>query len=153
MADGTLKEAQDLVVGDVLLSVELPGLGTNFSTESLLSWSASGDLGDVTLVETTIQSITTHPTDKLIVINNDGFSASHLILVKRGEDISMKYAAEIVETDLVWSYANQSWNAIEELNIIEYTHNVITINCEPYDVFFTEKTLTHDAMNYTLGQE
>ena len=31
------------------------------------------------------------------------------------------------------------------INTIEVDHEVISIDCEPYDIFFTERMLTHDS--------
>ena len=146
MADGTLKEAQDIVLGDELMSVILPGLGDVFTTESLAAWSTSEDISDLNTVSTTVNRIKTHTSETLHIINGDSFSPSHLVLVKTDNDVSMKKVSDIVETDFVWSQGQ--WNEITTLEVIEYQNNVININCEPYDIFFTENALTHDGAEY-----
>jgi hypothetical protein len=152
MADGTLKEAQDVVVGDVLLSADLPGLGENFTTEDVIAWT-SGEIFDaVNATTTTVQSVTSHPSSVLVDINGDTFTDTHLILVKRDESIFFKFASQVQENDLVWNYGSESWDPITSLSSTEVQYNSVTINCEPHDVFFTEKTLTHDGSNYQNNQ-
>lgn len=151
MADGTLKEAQDLMIGDELLSAQLPGLSDVYTTESLNAWSTA-DISELSPATTTINRISTHTADRLIGINGDAFSPSHLILVKRNDSVSMMLSSEIVESDLIWTPSSSSWQPITELVSTEYTHNVININCEPYDIFYTENALTHDGAEYYLAQ-
>ena len=152
MADGTLKEAQDVNVGDVLLSADLPGLGENFSTEDVIAWTSAEGIDSVNATTTTVQSVTSHPSSVLVDINGDTFTDTHLILVKRGESISFKFASQIEESDFVWNYGTEAWDPIISLSSTNVEYNSITINCEPYDVFFTEKTLTHDGSNYQSNQ-
>jgi hypothetical protein len=147
MSDGSLKEAQDLNVGDELKSLSLPGL-ENTESATIYDWSASADLTTAENVVTTINKISTHPVDSTIRINGDAFSPSHLILVQRAEVSTFEWAKDIVQTDLVWDYSLSAWSPITELEVIEGTTNVITVNCEPYDVFFTEHSLTHDGKDF-----
>lgn len=154
MADGTMKEAQDIVLGDELASVQLPGMSDVYSTESLEAWSLIGEeVNNLPTVSTTVNRITTHTADTLIIINGDGFSPSHLILVKRDAVASMKKATEVLDTDLIWSLESNAWMPIAELTSTVYEFNVININCEPYDLFFTEHALTHDGAEYYINQE
>ena len=69
-------------------------------------------------------------------------------MTKREENVSFRFASDIVETDLVWNYDTQNWDSIISLSNTNVEYNALTINCEPYDVFFTEKTLTHDGREY-----
>ena len=68
------------------------------------------------------------------------------VLPKRNNEVRMILAKDILETDQIWS--NNQWNEITELQSIEYENNVININCEPYDIFFTENSLTHDGREF-----
>jgi len=146
MADGTLKEVQDLNIGDQLMSAELPGLSTDYSTIDLISWNTTSDFSSLTPTTTTVNRIVSHAASLLIRINGDAFSESHLLLTKRNNEVRMILAKDILETDQIWS--NNQWNEITELQSIEYENNVININCEPYDIFFTENALTHDGREY-----
>jgi len=147
MSDGSLKEAQDLNVGDELKSLSLPGL-ENTESATIYDWSASADLTTAENVVTTINRISTHPVDSTVRLNGDAFSPNHLILVQRAGVSTFEWAKDIVQTDLVWDYSLSAWSPITELEVLEGTTNVITINCEPYDIFFTEHSLTHDGKDF-----
>jgi hypothetical protein len=54
-------------------------------------------------------------------------------------------ALDIVETDLIWSPTDTAWVAITSLESFDSTHDVYSVNCEPYDIFFTENMLVHDT--------
>lgn len=145
MADGSLKESELVQVGDQLKSVIMPGLSSEATTIDIENWLGPSDLESLEIVTTTVSSIVTHTSPIYVNINGDGFSGSHLLLVKRDGDVAMKYAEDIRETDLVWSTETNTWTAIESYEKLDYPNNVITISCEPYDLFFTEKSLTHDG--------
>ena len=153
MADGTMKEAQDLVVGDQLKSAILPGLDQTFTAEELEQWIPPTDFNTLEIVTTTVNAITTHQVPTMYYINGDAFSNNHLVLCKRGSEIKMLRTGQILQSDLVWNHDTQTFVEILQLESVEYPVNVVNINCEPYDVFFTEKTLTHDGNEYYLSQE
>ena len=152
MADGTMKEAQDVYVGDVLMSVELPGFANSYTTEELLAWVATQDITELPLTTTTVKSVVTHPSSGIVSVNEDVFSPNHIILIKRGEEISMKKVFELDVSDLVWDYTTSGWAPITILEAHEYEHSVITINCEPNDLFFTHGALTHDGNEWLYPQ-
>ena len=148
MADGTMKQAQDVYVGDVLMSVQLPGFANAYTTEELLAWVATQDITELPLTTTTVNKVVNHPASGVISVNEDVFSPSHIILIKRGEEISMKKVFELEVSDLVWDYSTSGWAPITVLEAHEYAHTVITINCEPNDLFFTHGALTHDGSEW-----
>ena len=145
MADGTMKQAQDVYVGDVLMSVELPGFANAYTTEELLAWVATQDITELPLTTTTVNRVNTHPSAQVISVNEDVFSPNHIILIKRDEEILMKKASDLLPTDQLWNYEPAGWAPITVLESHEYEHSVITINCEPNDLFFTHGALTHDG--------
>ena len=147
MSDGTLKEAQDLNVGDELKSVSIPGL-LNTESETIFDWSSLEDLQLSEEIVTTINKISTHAASAIIRLNGDAFSPSHLVLVKREGTSTFEWAKDVVSTDLIWSHSLSAWAPIIELEVVEETTNVITINCEPYDIFFTEHSITHDGKDW-----
>ena len=147
MSDGTLKEAQDLNVGDQLKSISLPGL-SDTQTATIYDWSSESDLSSAEEVVTTINKIDTHATDTTIRLNGDAFSPSHLILVQREGVSTFEWAKNVVQTDMVWDYSLGAWAPVTELETLEFPVNVITVNCEPYDIFFTEHSLTHDGKDW-----
>ena len=146
MADGSLKESMDLVVGDVLMSAILPGLNSDFSVGDIVEWSID-NLDNLEKTTTTITALETYTSSTYININGDTFSKGHLLLAKRDNVIKMLFAQDIQPSDLIWGTESNTWETIMSLEQIEYDNSVISIKCEPYDIFFTEKALTHDSFN------
>ena len=143
-----LVEAQNLQVGDELVSVELPGLSNNATSADIVNWNTGLTLDLSNTVVTTINGIGRYINEVGVVINGDIFSGTHFILVERDSLAKFVASADVVDTDLVWDFENNVFTAITQLEKYYSPHEVITINCEPYDLFFTEKTLTHDGYGY-----
>jgi hypothetical protein len=152
MADGSMKAAEDVYVGDVLMSVELPEFANSYTTEELMAWTSTQDITDLTLTTTTVNKVTIHPSDKVISVNEDVFSPNHLILIKREATVFMCRADDLTPTDLIWDYSTNGWTEISVLEMHDYEHTVITINCEPNDLFFTHSALTHDGNEWNPNQ-
>ena len=152
MADGSMKAAEDVYVGDVLMSVELPEFADSYTTPELMAWTSTQDIADLTLTTTTVNKVTIHPSDKVISVNEDVFSPNHLILIKREATVFMCRADNLTPTDLIWDYTANGWVEITVLEMHDYDHTVITINCEPNDLFFTHSALTHDGNEWTPDQ-
>lgn len=47
---------------------------------------------------------------------------------------------------MVYNYLSKSWEVIYMLEKVAAEHEVVSINCEPYDIFFTENSLVHDSV-------
>jgi len=148
-----LVEAQNLQVGDQLVSVELPGLSNNATSSDIVDWNTSLTLDLSNTVVTTINGIGRYINEVGVVINGDIFSGTHFILVERDSVAKFVASADVVDTDLIWDFENNVFTAITQLEKYYSPHEVITINCEPYDLFFTEKTLTHDGYGYMNPSE
>jgi beta-lactam-binding protein with PASTA domain len=141
-----LVSATDLNVGDKLLSANIDGFpydGILYTEQDAINW--SGENSQVDIVETEIVDLRRSISKFAVVINGDLFSDTHYILVKRDNTEKFIKALEVLNTDQVWSYENQSWVNIDMLEKVEVDHEVVSIDCEPYDMFFTEKMLTHDS--------
>ena len=57
----------------------------------------------------------------------------------------MILSANLLITDKLWSTKTNSWDDIVDLVITEIPHEVVSINCEPVDMFFTENFLVYDG--------
>ena len=146
MADGSLIQAQDVQVGDELLSVDILGLA-NTDRASIGSWSGDGNLSLSPNAITTVTSLSTRPNTTSININGDIFTETHLILIKRDGIEQFALASNILETDLAWNYNTSSFTAVESYSVSDSEFVSITINCEPLDIYFTEHHITHDGIN------
>jgi hypothetical protein len=139
-------QAKNLKVGDVLVSTEIPGLGINFTREDIQAWSANpANLVAIPDKETTIVNIGTSTAQVSVAINGEFYSGTHYMLVKRDNLASMIASEDLLDTDELWSADTNSWTPITELIISYIPHEVVSINCEPYDMFYTDLFLVYDG--------
>jgi hypothetical protein len=139
--------AHNLSVGDVLYSANIEGIDVS-NTEILQyleNWSAnSADID--TGVETTIVAMAARISQEgAVVINGNKYSKEHFVLIKRNNDIQFQPSAEVLETDLIFSPSESDWVAITDYKITDQKELLVSIDVEPYDVFFTDNALVHDS--------
>jgi hypothetical protein len=145
---GGLVPAIDLEFGDIILSADIEGFPYNWSetaTNDAYNWESPDP--QITLTETTIVGIAVRTSEWAVVINNDLFSETHYVLIMRDGVAQFIDVKEVVETDLTYSFETGQFEEIYLLEKIEAPHEVVCINTEPYDVFFTENMLVHDSHN------
>lgn len=145
--DGLVK-AEDLQVGDVLLSSDIEGFPYTYEegvTEAAINWSETNPV--INLTTTTIVSINRVNSSYAVVINGDVFSQYHWILIKRDGQAKFVMSENIIkETDEVYAFDAGSWESIQMYEIVPVEHETVSINCEPFDMFWTERMLTHDSV-------
>jgi hypothetical protein len=144
--DGLVK-AGDLQVGDTLLSANIEGFPYEHEegvTQAALDWSDSNP--SIIPEITNIVALYKTQSAYAVVINQDVFSQYHYILIKRDGIAKFEVSVNISsETDLIYSYENNDWEPIYLYEIVAAPHDIVSINCEPFDMFYTERMLTHDS--------
>jgi len=141
-----LVAASDLKVGDKLLSADVesfPYDNLAATNMDLINWTAENPY--VNLVETEVVGLRYRTAKWAVLVDSDIFSDTHYILVKRGEETSFVKSLDLDPRDLIWSYVERTWLPISVLEKVDVNHEVVSIDCEPYDIFFTERMLTHDS--------
>ena len=63
----------------------------------------------------------------------------------RDDEAQFIEAINVVDTDMIYSYESGTFEEIYLLEKINSPHEVVCINTEPYDIFFTENMLVHDS--------
>ena len=142
--------AHNLSVGDILYSADIEGLDltSGQSLSNYLSgWSSSNPTIN-TNIETTIVGLSVRIVDKVVLINGNKYSYSHYILVKRDNSTKFVKVYEVLESDMVYSPLFDDWQPIIELRVAEGKELVVSINTEPYDVFFTDNAIVHDSHEF-----
>jgi hypothetical protein len=81
----------------------------------------------------------------LVMIGNEAYSGTHYLLAKRDGVAQMILSSNLLTTDKLWSTKTNSWYDIVDLVITSINHKVVSINCEPLDIFFTENNLVYDG--------
>ena len=138
--------AKNLKVGDVLVSADIPGLGVNFTKEQMEAWTQNPEgLQIVADKETTIMNIGISTATVAVMIGNELYSGTHYMLTQRNGVAQMIKSEDLLTTDKLWSTDTNSWIDITELVITSVPHEVVSINCEPNDMFFTDHFLVYDG--------
>jgi hypothetical protein len=143
--------AHNVSAGDILYSAaidDLPMDGVGLE-EIIEAWSSATPQIN-TDIETTVIAVSANIAMTTYVINGNKYTNTHWVLAKRDGVARFISANEIVESDLVYSPTFSDWQPIIELRVSEGPELVITINTEPYDVFFTDNSLVHDSVRLDL---
>jgi len=138
--------AHNLSVGDVLYSANIEGIDVSNTAilEYLQNWSSSN--AQIEPAETTIVAMAARISDDgAVVINANKYSAEHFLLVKREGQIQFQPAKEVIETDLIFSPLENDWKEITDYKITDQKELLVSIDVEPYDLFFTDNALVHDS--------
>ena len=140
-APGSSKPAGELKVGDKLLALNIP----NPANQDWREWSSENlTFTENDLVETEITSIQIVSEDQFIYIDGDLFSKSHYVLVEKNNIAQFIKATEIDTSYKIFSPDTKTFVEIGLIEMIYMNLNKVSINCEPYDNFFTTKMLVFD---------
>lgn len=139
--------AHNLSVGDVLYSANIEGIDVSNTAilEYLQNWSSSN--AQITSdAETTIVAMAARISDDgAVIINGNKYSKQHFVLVKREGQIQFQPSTDVLQTDLVFSPAELDWKEITDYKVTNQKELLISIDVEPYDVYFTDNALVHDS--------
>ena len=138
--------AKDLKVGDILVSTDVPGLGMSFTKQEMIAW--TNDPENLTIIPdktTTVKMVGLSNAPVVVMINGETYSGTHHLLTKRDDVAQMILSADLLTTDKLWSTQTNTWIDIVDLVITQLDHQVVSINCEPLDIFFTENFLVYDG--------
>jgi hypothetical protein len=138
--------AHNLSVGDVLYSANIEGIDVANSeiAQYLQNWSTAS--AQISPAETTIVAMAARiSNDGAIVVNGNKYSSEHFLLVKREGQIQFQPAREVLETDLVFSPSENDWKEVTDYKITDQKELLISIDVEPYDLYFTDNALVHDS--------
>jgi hypothetical protein len=114
--------------------------------QDVQNWTANpSDLEMIPDKVTTIRHIGSSQAEQAVSINGEFYSGSHYMLVNRDGVSRMIASRDLLTTDTLWSSDTNSWTPIVELTISDIPHEVISINCEPYDMFYTDHFLVYDG--------
>ena len=144
--DGLIR-AGDVEVGDELLSLNIEELSTDGSQVDLDTWN-SETFNSLGFTTTTVTNVRTSTTNIIYIINGDTFSDRHNILVRRNGEYKFVISSEVsVATDEIYNANTEQWEAVYDLVVenLEEPISTISIDCEPYDVFFTNKMLVYNV--------
>ena len=99
---------------------------------------------ETNFVTTTVISVTSRPVTTVVVINGDMFSTHHYILTKKDNVVRFVNCSELDHSYQIYNKEEQGFINIIDVDVLEYEDTVFSINCEPYDNFFTQHMLVFD---------
>jgi hypothetical protein len=120
-------------------------LSTPESYQSIYNWTETNP--QIEYATTNVVMIHQKMGDTVVAINGDIFSQYHYVLIKRDGLARFIATADIVDTDQIYSYASSSFEPITMLQSVPVSHEIVSIDCEPYDIFFTQEMLVHDSVS------
>ena len=141
---GGLVPAGSLNIGDTLISANITGFPNDPTIEFGTNWTDQNP--EITLEETQIVYLHTRISQDAVAINDDLFSDGHQVLIKRDGVAKFVMALDVTDTDYIYNYSTLSWDLVYMAVVISAPHEVISIGCEPYDMFFTQNMLVHDTV-------
>jgi hypothetical protein len=145
-----LKNAEDIIVGDKLIAMNIDGIDR--TTMTWLDWSLENPtFNESNFVETEVMSINTNTTNPIYLVNGDRYSSTHWILAKKDNVARFVRVTELDTTSKVYSYVEQGFVNITALEVLDIEDTIYSIHCEPYDNFFTENMLVFDAFDAVEG--
>ena len=112
----------------------------------MINW--TGNPEDLQMIPdkvTTIVNIASSQAQESVSVNGEFYSGSHGMVVKRDGIARIIVTRDLLDTDELWSADTNTWTPITELIISNIAHEVISINCEPYDMFYTDHFLVYDG--------
>lgn len=143
--------AHNISVGDILYSAAIDDLVTEGEgLEEILNVWQSANPNINTDIETTVIAISAGIANTTFVINGNKYTNTHWIMIKRDGIAKFVPADQVLESDLIYSPTFNDWQPVIENRVSSGSELVITINCEPYDVFFTDNALVHDSQRLEL---
>lgn len=140
---------ENVLVGDQLISIDIEEIETDGSAFDIESWN-SETFTSKGFVLTTVTDISAYKIiGPEIIINGDSFSDNHNILTKKDGVYSFVPAAEINNSYEIYDYDIQDWTQVDSIEIIENSDTTVySIDCEPYDIFFTNNALVYNKKEF-----
>lgn len=138
-------EIKYLSVGDKLVSLDISEIPISGETFNVDQWSSETftNNGYVTTDVISISSKVVIGT--MVQINGEWFTDNHNILVEKDGVYSLTQSIDIDETYKVFDYDVNDWVQITQIaKVPNAEETVYIIDCEPYDVFFTQNALVYN---------
>lgn len=133
-----LKLISEIEVGDKLVSVDLENIDpATWSQLNIVDFSEN-------LVQTTVISKSISEKSDFVYIDGDMFTQTHYILARKDGATSFVRAGDIDTSYEKYSYSEQGFVPIEIIESVQVTMQKVSLQCEPYDNFFTEHMLVLD---------
>ena len=152
MADGSTKLIEEVVVGDVLKSAAITGLGAE--EDAWKTWSTTGNDFAETAGTTTVTSVFQGEYASYYKFQfgagQDELKTTHEhpLLTKRADNsVLFVRADEIVVGDSIYNGLDQTWKVVTAADMVSETVQVVSIDAEDNDNFFVNGLAVHNGPN------
>ena len=125
---------------------EVPTFGGDFDVDN---WS-SDTFTNLGTTETSVTNIFARQiVGTLVRINGEWFTDNHNILVEKNGVYYFKQSIDIDTTYKVFDYDIMNWAPVIDVYLQPDSESIVyVVDCEPYDVFFTENALVYNRKEY-----
>lgn len=140
---------ENILIGDQLVSIDIEEVSIDGETMNLDTWSSETFTNNGFSITTVTDVFARQISGPEYIINDNSFSDNHDILTLKDGIYSFQNAKNIDTSYEVFDYDMQDWTPVTSVQIIEdSTVTVYSIDCEPYDVFFTNNALVYNRKEF-----
>lgn len=140
---------ENILIGDELISIDIDEISTDGTNFDIYNWSSETFTNKGFVITNVTNISSSQITGPEIIINGDSFSDNHSILTLKNGVYSFTDAKNIDESYQIFDADIQDWTQVVSVEIIENsTVNVYSIDCEPYDIFFTNNALVYNKKEF-----
>ena len=141
MFDGSYKDVEDLIIGDIVKSLAINGLDANIEL-NWIGWETNDFQYEDGL--SIVKSIYDNSFSQYYVFNNLlKATYEHPIFIKRDNLCMFQMAENVVIGDYLFN-SNNEFEIISSIDIIDELIQTININIEENDVYFADGILVHN---------
>jgi hypothetical protein len=88
-------------------------------------------------------------TGTMVKINNEWFTDNHNILVEKDGVYSFTQSVFLDTTYKIFDYNLMGWRQIDSVEIATDIEEIVyVVDCEPYDIFFTQNALVYNRKEW-----
>ena len=143
MSDGSQRLIEEIELGDEVLTVSLPGLGTDPSDWQSYRSTVFAPLSDYSTVTGILRTQSSY-----YYRINEQLQATfeHPILIQRNLEFQFLRAEDLMPGDQLFHYL-QGWVTLETLERVNEPIRVVNINVDSKDTYFADLFLVHNLDN------
>ena len=129
------------------MSLDISEITSDGSTFDVTNWS-SPTFSESGVRTTFITAIREYVAKQHVQINGDWFSDNHFVLVRKDGVYQFLEALYVDATYEIYNYQMMDWVPVTSVEVLVKDMLVYSIDCEPYDIFFTENMLVYNIKEY-----
>ena len=144
-------EVKYISIGDELISLNIEEVPTEGSTFNVDNWESETFTNNGFTTTTVTNIYAKEIVGNMVRVNGEWFTDNHNILSEKDGVYKFTPAIYLDNTHKVFDYDIMGWAPVEDFEIYQDVSVVVyVIDCEPYDVFFTQNALVYNTREYFM---